>query len=201
MLYSLDEFPDVYADACLRDSQGTLMFLSVYGRDGVLMQMLSALELGVSGGGVSHIHLVNQEGDRHLASVGDAKRLAKHAARLPRQNLFGQLNQVWIYDKALQTLDRANRIGYVMSRQAADANAAADDVWQLIKTLSPVALQEHWRDELIAWCRDRDALQMVGDSHLYQPLGAICAWRVSLTDHFVSHISQAVREQRLTLSA
>lgn len=45
-LYQIEEFSDIWADACLRDSEGRLMFLSVYGRDGVLMQMLAAFELG-----------------------------------------------------------------------------------------------------------------------------------------------------------
>ena len=47
-LYQIEEFSDIWADACLRDSEGRLMFLSVYGRDGVLMQMLAAFELGAS---------------------------------------------------------------------------------------------------------------------------------------------------------
>ena len=60
-LYQIEEFSDIWADACLRDSEGRLMFLSVYGRDGVLMQMLAAFELGASQRGVNQIHLVGKE--------------------------------------------------------------------------------------------------------------------------------------------
>ena len=60
-MYRIEEFPDVWADACLRDSEGDLMFLSAYGRDGALMQMLAAFELSSSERGTDHIHLVGKD--------------------------------------------------------------------------------------------------------------------------------------------
>ena len=51
-LYQIEEVSDIWADGGLRDSEGRLMFLSVYGRDGVLMQMLAAFELGAAQRGV-----------------------------------------------------------------------------------------------------------------------------------------------------
>ena len=75
-MFRMEEFPEVWADACLRDSEGRLMFLSVYGRDGSLMQLLAAFELGrQSERGVDCIYLVGQEGERHRVDIADAKRL------------------------------------------------------------------------------------------------------------------------------
>jgi len=118
-LYQIEEFSDIWADACLRDSEGRLMFLSVYGRDGVLMQMLAAFELGASQRGVNQIHLVGKDGERHRVDVGDVKRLDKHAGKLPRQNLFGPLNQMWLFDRGMRSPDRANRIGWALHQSSA----------------------------------------------------------------------------------
>ncbi len=197
-LYQIEEFSDIWADACLRDSEGRLMFLSVYGRDGVLMQMLAAFELGASQRGVNQIHLVGTDGERHRVDVGDVKRLEKHAGKLPRQNLFGPLNQMWLFDRGMQTPDRANRIGWALHNSCAGRRSAeqADDyrnrLWQLVNLLSPVALQEHWREPVFDWCRDKQAIQAL-DSTLYPALGNMTATRVSLSDHFTAFISDSVR--------
>ena len=199
MLYTIEEFPDIYCDACLRDSEGKLMFLSVYGRDGVLMQMLSALELGAPTG-VTAMHLVNPEGARHTVLIGDTKRLGKFAAKLP-DSLFGQLKQTWVYDKALQEPDRANRIGFVLSHSAAGAPVdSSDAAWKLIRELSPVALHDKWKEPILDWCRSRSALEEVSKVTT-EPLGSVRAWRVSLTDHFLAFISRGVRERTLRLGA
>ncbi|MCL1962056.1 MAG: hypothetical protein FWG56_09865 [Desulfovibrionaceae bacterium] len=201
-LYRIEEYPEIWADACLRDSEGRFMFLSLYGRDGSLMQFLAAMELGESERGVQRFHLQAADGQRHLVDVGGAQRLAKHAGKLPRQNLFGPLNHLWVFDKSLQTPDQANRIGWALHSTAAgrqETTGLADRVWQLINALSPVALQDHWREPVLSWCRNKGATQLM-DSSLYPALGPVQAMRVSLTDHFTAFISQEVRQRRLLLT-
>ena len=215
-MYQIEEFPEVWADACIRDAEGRFLFLSMYGRDGSLMQFMAAMQLGAKEGGVQRFHLVGAGGYRHQAEVGGADRLSKHTARLPKQNLFGPLSQMWIYDKSLQAPDRVNRIGWALHRQLpegspggvlADAatvlQTAGDQLreraWQLIKSLSPVALQDHWRGEILSWCSEKAATQTMG-SDLYPVLGQVHAMRVSLTDHFLTFISDGVRAGRLRLS-
>ena len=207
-MYQIEEFPEVWVDACIRDAEGRFLFLSMYGRDGSLMQFMAAIQLGTKEGGVQRFHLVAAGGELHQAEVGGADRLAKHSARLPKQNLFGPLSQMWIYDKSLQTPDRVNRIGWALHRQlsevGADMQPAGDQLceraWQLIKNLSPVALQDHWRGEILTWCMEKAATQTMG-SDLYPVLGQVHAMRVSLTDHFLTFISDGVRAGRLRLSS
>ena len=207
-MYQIEEFPEVWVDACIRDAEGRFLFLSMYGRDGSLMQFMAAMQLGTKEGGVQRFHLVGAGGERHQAEVGGADRLSKHSARLPKQNLFGPLSQMWIYDKSLQTPDRVNRIGWALHRQLSEAGAdmqtAGDQLrkraWQLIKSLSPVALQDHWREEILSWCTEKAATQTMG-SDLYPVLGQVHAMRVSLTDHFLTFISDGVRAGRLRLSS
>ena len=200
-MFQVEEFPEIWVDACLRNSDGRLMFLSLYGRDGSVMQFLAALELGRTERGVDRFHLVNGA-QRHPTDVESTDRLAKQSVRLPRQNLFGQLSHMWLYDKALQTPDRANRIAWVMSQRAAsDDNqgvaAGIERVWRTVLDLSPVALLDHWRDPLLSWCREKRAIEALDDP-VYPAIGRIEATRVSLSDHFVQFVSDGVRSGLLT---
>ena len=61
-MYRIEEFPEVWADACLRDGEGRFMFLSIFGRDVSLMQLLAAIELGSDSSGVKRFHLLSPDG-------------------------------------------------------------------------------------------------------------------------------------------
>ncbi|MBU4281089.1 MAG: hypothetical protein KKG49_16375 [Gammaproteobacteria bacterium] len=198
-MYRIEEFSEIWADACLRNSDGRLMFLSYYGRDGSVMQFLASLELGHTERGLNRFHLVGADGQRHPVEVSGTERLGKHAARLPRQNLFGPLTHNWIYDKTLQSPDRANRIAWVMHRPGDAARCAPNEVntlydkaWQVMSDLSPVALLDHWREPCLDWCREKRAVELLDDP-VYPALGQVMAMRVSLSDHFVQFVSDGVR--------
>lgn len=202
-MYRIEEFPEVWADACLRDDEGRFMFLSIYGRDGSLMQLLAACELSAGERGIKRFHLLAPDGTRHRTEVGDVQRLTKRTSRLPRQNLFGPISHMWLFDAALQTPDRVNRIGWALHHasgaHAQDADALLQEcAWRLINSLSPVALLDHWRQPVIEWCQEKGAMQLAG-SRLYPALGPVQAMRVSLTEHFTRFISCGVREGRLRL--
>lgn len=203
-LYRIEGFADLWADACLRSDEGQLRFLSFYGRDSSIMQFISAMELGAKAAeGIQRFHLV-QGASRHLVEVGSVEGMGKFSTRLPRQNLFGPVSQMWIYDKSLQEIDKANRIGWVIHHEQQSHRADADrldaQVWELVKNLSPVALLDHWREPLIEWCLDRKAVQEIG-SDLYPRLGPIRGVRVSLSDYFLEHVSHCVRQGAITLTS
>ena len=204
-MYQLEEFPELWADACLRNSEGRLMFLSFHGRDTSVMQFISALELGASHEkGADRFHLVDGVGTRHAVDVVDTKRLGKHSARLPRNGLFGPLSHTWLFDKALRVPDRANGIAWVLHRHPAEQPdqadlARLDDlVWRTLADLSPVAVLAHWRQPILDWCRERLAISAL-DDRAYPALGPVQAVRISLSAHFVEFISQAVSRGDLSL--
>ena len=60
-MYYVEEFPEVWADACVRDSEGRFLFLSVFGRDGSLMQFIAAMELEGKERGVSRFNLIDKD--------------------------------------------------------------------------------------------------------------------------------------------
>lgn len=217
-LFKLEEFPELWADACLRNSEGRLMFLSFYGRDTSVLQFIAALELGAQHDkGVDRFHLVDGQGQRHAVDVMGAQRLDKHAARLPRNGLFGPLSHLWLFDKALRQPDRANGIAWVMhhcghrlgpqapqagtgvGHQAGPTNDAARDdlVWRTLVDLSPVAVLPHWRTPVLAWCRKRLAIAPL-DDRAYPALGPVQAIRISLSANFLAFISQAVHDGTLS---
>lgn len=208
-MYRIEEFPEVWVDACLRSSEGRLMFLSAYGRDGSLMQLMAALDLGgAERGGADRFHLVNSQGARHPVDVNGTSRLNKHTGRLPKQNLFGPLSHMWLFDKTLQQEDKANRIAWVLqhaevpavepslapgnSLPALNHGVMSDRVWQTLVRLSPVALMEHWREPVMQWCLDKGAIDALNDP-VYPALGPVSAIRVSLSDHYLTIISDSVR--------
>ncbi len=199
-MYRIEEFSELWVDACLRNSDGRLMFLSFFGRDGSVMQLMAALELGKTERGLNRFHLIGPDGQRHPVDVEGTERLGKHAARLPKQNLFGPMSHNWIYDKTLISPDRANRIAWVMHRPVAggakhstdEMNALYDKAWNVMVDLSPVALLDHWREPCLDWCRDKRAVELLDDP-VYPALGQVMAMRVSLTEHFVKFVSDGVR--------
>lgn len=199
-MYRIEEFSELWVDDCLRNSDGRLMFLSYFGRDGSVMQFMAALELGKTERGLNRFHLVDGHGQRHPVDVEGTDRLGKHAARLPRQNLFGPMSHNWMYDKGLQNPDRANRIAWVMHRPADgekqapnEVSALFDKAWNVMVDLSPVALLDHWRKPCLEWCREKRAVELLDDP-VYPALGQVMALRVSLSDHFVQFVSDGVRD-------
>ncbi|MFZ7310975.1 hypothetical protein [Comamonas jiangduensis] len=201
-MFKVVEFPDVWADACIRDSDGRFMFLSVYGRDVSLMQFLAAMELAGKERGINRFTLVGSDERKHSVDVAGTDRLAKHSVRLPKQNLFGPISQMWIFDKGVQEVDRVNRIGYALNIASKERRDGRQELtkkaWQLIKNLSPVALLDHWQLAVLDWCMSKEAVTELGTT-LYPVLGNVGAMRVSLSDYFVEFISEGVRTGVLTL--
>ena len=125
-MYKLLEVSDIFADACVRDDGGNLLFASLYGRDGALLQLMSAFSLKRDAGGLDGFTLVDDAGERHVVSVPDVDRLDKLSGRLPKANLFGNLAHTWLYDKRLVKRDYVNRIAWVI-----DETSETKEFWKL----------------------------------------------------------------------
>ncbi|MBD7959345.1 hypothetical protein [Comamonas avium] len=194
-LHRIEGFADLWVDACLRNEEGDLVFLSFYGRDASAMQFISSLELGKQDGGITDFNLVDALGKRQLVYAGAVERLGKHSGRLPKQNLFGPLSHLWIYDKRLQEIDKVNRIAWVIDQQL-DAQVLEQCAWAMVKSLCPVALLDDWRQPLMSWGYAQGAISELGQGR-YPRIGSVRALRVSITDHFLRFVSQLVRERVL----
>jgi hypothetical protein len=201
MLFKLKELSDLYADACVRDETGRLMFLSLYGRDTAIQQLLAAFTLKVTEGGLDSFHLQDPAGESYLVHVGDADRLEKFTGKLPRDNLFGNLVHLWLYDPALVRPDRSNRVAWVLVDGIDDPSnqteAIWSQVWGLYKLLSPVPLLDTWKQAVLSRTGD-EVVTLMGETP-YPPLGRIAGARVGLPDQFPEIVSGMVKAGDLAL--
>lgn len=153
-MFKIVEMSDLFVDACVRDEAGQLLFMSCYGRDTALQQLLAAFQLKSSSGGLDWFRLEGATSPTRAETVfvGDPGRLEKFSGRLPRENLFGNLVHSWIYDPAVLRADFSNRSAWVVDPVAWSENLRDQlraRVWQTYQTLSPVPLLEHWCEPLL----------------------------------------------------
>ncbi|MBR8024563.1 hypothetical protein KDX27_28065 [Burkholderia cenocepacia] len=202
MLYPIKELQDIFVDACVRASDGELVFVSVFGRDGAVQQLYAALHLGIQEGGIRQLTLLDPDNGQPLAAVpvGDPRRLDKYSGRLPKDNLFGNLVHTWIYDESLLAPAKAAGSAWLLvdrETQLHDEASLQARVWSLIEQLSPIPLLPHWHAKVL------DALGSQLVAHLdhtsYAPLGRIHASLITLPDGFAKAISEFVSSGKLTL--
>ncbi|MGH8549815.1 MAG: hypothetical protein ACRERU_14665 [Methylococcales bacterium] len=156
-LLSVNDVHGVYADAFVTDRSEHLLFGSFRGRDTSLQELLARLTLPVSEGGWSRLRLVDpDEPSRHReVSIGHAERLAKLTGRMPKSNLFGELAQVWLYDRQAAGPDLASRRALRICRSCAeDTNPErsalnSDPTWNLFKEVCHLPLLDAWRDRVV----------------------------------------------------
>lgn len=195
--FKVQQFPEIWVDACLRDSEGRFLFLSLFGRDNAVLQFMAAMELPRAEQGIDRFVLVDVAGREHPVDVGGADRLAKHTGRLPKNNIFGPVSHVWLYDASLTSPDRVNRHGWVLRHSAdsvdADASTAhlLDRAWEMMQSLSPVPLLDAWRGPLMQLAADTGMVRLLDDP-LFPPLGPIEGARVSLGQQFLPRLSEIV---------
>ncbi len=197
-LWQIEQFGDVFTDALVRNDSGHLMFMSIFGRDTAIQQLLAAFSLPVGNGGVDRIKLreVGETGTAQIAFVGDARRLTKLTGKLPGQPLFGVLSHVFIFDESIGLPDRANGTGWVLSA-GNDHGLHARQCWQMIRRLSSVPLLDRWRDAVIDALGPTIIVEM-DDSHTWGAIGRVKATRIDLGESFPMLISQLVKNRTLT---
>jgi hypothetical protein len=203
-MYKLMELSDLYSDACIRDETGRLMFISLYGRDTAILQLLAAMTLKDTEGGISTFRLSIKDCNNietiERVRVDASDRLQKHSGRLPNENLFGNLVHAWIYDPALIQPDKPNRSAwYVLNKKflRESEQEAMQGVWGLYKTLSPVPLLDDWMGAVIE--ATPTCVSNMSDCD-YSPIGNVTAIRVMLPEDFPEIISGMVKSRTIGLN-
>lgn len=191
-MFILQEQPDVFVDACAANHHAQLLFISVFGRDTSIQQLLARLHQTSSDGGVDDLSLCAQYGAQPLmkVAVGDPRRLDKVTGRMPRTGLLGNLVHAWIYDPALHTVDHAAQAAWIFNLRG-DDDAERATAWRLVKDLSPVPLIEAWRSAVL------DHITASGGFIRPQCLGTVHAVRIELNADFTQWVSDGVRSGRL----
>jgi hypothetical protein len=211
MLYKITEIADLFVDACLRNESGDLMFLSVYGRDTALQQFLAAMQLKQNEGGITRFSLkpadVNNEPASIFINVGNPDRFEKFSGRMPKENLFGNLSHLWIYDPVLIKPDKATKTGWVLLDQSLEQTPVNDHeaarsllnqgIWALYKKLSPVPLLEDW-EAAVTQTHNAICVTWMSETN-YPPIGQIAAARLVIDDEFSGLVSSMIKSGQIGL--
>ena len=202
MMLSIQHYPDLFVDACIRDESAELLFLSLFGRDTSMLQFFAAFSLKRSEGGLlegEQAVFTLLEGERpHSVFVTDSGRLDKLTGRLPQRNLFGNLTHTWLYDPQVMRPDHASRSAWLLSDRGNQAGDR-DRLWSLVKELSPLPLLDHWAQALLDGLGER-IVRPLSDFRA-PPIGRVGGFRVALGERFEDIVSAAVAQGVLTLDA
>lgn len=190
-LYTLDECLDLYADSFCIGRNRECLFLSLWGRDTALQELLARLTLPAADNGLDTIHLC--QGDtRHSMVFADMDRYSRRSARL-RQTRFGTLVHVWIFDQRCITPDRAN-LRSIAVLDEEDEHSVDERLWPRIQDLCPLPLLDHWQSPVMTLLHAQHAVLPAQFS-----LGPVRAWEISLdTNDLASHLSGMIRSGALT---
>ncbi len=147
-MMTLSAITDVYSDAYLADDSGSLLFLSVWGRDTALQELLARLQLPRSENGIREFTLASGE-FKKLVRVPNVDELDKATLGVGF-TIFGPLTQLWIYDKLALDPDPVNHRALMLHGVEKPM-----DPWPLVKTVCPLPLLDEWRECFLSRCRQR----------------------------------------------
>ncbi|MBX8588626.1 hypothetical protein K5D56_04465 [Pseudomonas cichorii] len=170
LLYQIDEFPDLYVDACVCDEQRNLVFFSAWGRDTALQEFFARLTLGRADGGIDQFHLLIN--DQRLPVFPNPDLLEKRTTRQYPGTLFGSLLHLWLFDRRCAVPDQANHFAYALIHQDQEP---LQRLWPLVTRTCPLPLLQHWR---------KPVMQVLVDYGMLAPLvgalGTVKVWRLAI---------------------
>lgn len=149
-LYLVDGVHGLYVDAAAWDEGSReLFFISLWGRDTAIQELLARLSLPSEQGGFSAFNLTRaDQGGKVLVRVSNPQVLAKMSGRMPAANVFGEIAHTWIYVPLALRPDYAGRraLRIIRAEAGADGEAAeADAAWALLQEVSHLPLLDGWR--------------------------------------------------------
>jgi hypothetical protein len=193
-LMEVVEAPGLFADALLTDERGSLLFISLWGRDTAVQELLARMTLGNDEGGIRTLH-VNAVDGPQAVHLDRMPCMDKHTGRMPPRNLFGDLIQLWVYDKLAIEPDRANRRALMLQRPDDPDAVLQERLWNLVREVCHLPLLAEWREPVLA---------MLELNAWMQPLQgrSIAAWRLELGDpKLEQEISLRIRRRELRLNS
>lgn len=188
-LMSINEAPGVYADALLRDERGSLLFCSLWGRDTAIQELLARLSVSIEEGGLRSLRLEGPQGTETI-HIDRMPSIEKLTGRLPPKNLFGNLVQLWLFDRLAIEPDRANRRALLLQRQTQDADTA---LWALVRNVIHVPLLDAWKDVVL------DVFQQRGWIRWLRGINVDAVFVDLSADDVEAEVSRLVRERRLSI--
>ena len=157
-LHAIEGFSQLYADAVVSDDRSRLLFLSVWGLDTAIQELLARLSLPGVKGGIRELMINTTPGESVWHSIADPDDLQKLTGRsaYPAAHVRG-LVQLWLYDSLAAQLDYAAHRGLLLRQHGEADEAFASRYWAAIQAICPVPLLAAWHDviqtfEGYGWC-------------------------------------------------
>lgn len=166
----LGEVPHIMSDGYICDERRSLIFLSVWGRDTAVQELLARLTLK-NEDALTQLTLTDASLNEHIIFPGNTDNLDKRASR-HSQTRFGTLVHAWLFDKRCLTPDRANGNAFLLLRR--DDPQWRERVWTLLNETTTLPLLEHWRDRVLTLLQTSQMLIPVGG------YGDLSGWQLSL---------------------
>lgn len=187
-LFTITSIDGVYVDAFLTDESNRLVFISLWGRDTALQELLARLQLPKSENGIRDFHLLGQDGQRHFVTVPNVDDLEKNTFKTGN-TIFGVMTQMWIYDRLSIKADMTNHRAIMLYRMS----DPQPDPWPLIKTVCPLPLLDHWRDVFIAKCFEKQWIRLLENGH------DMSGYQVHIGDDVEDVVSDLIHSQQIAL--
>lgn len=154
----LDCISTVFCDALLTNDKGELMFMSVWGRDTTISELLARFTLPDHDDGIRSF-TAHGDGCEMRVSVPSAKLLEKQQGRAPN-SLFGDLVQLFLFHRTMKQPDKVNREAWVPYRTDASASSPPD-VWPLVMETCHVPLLDDWREPVLQAFAEREWISRI----------------------------------------
>lgn len=173
-MHVVRDLPQLHCDAAVWDHSGTLVFLSLWGRDTILQQFIAELSMPVAEGGRSDL-VLGQGSETVRLGVPPKDWIAKLTGRAPATVLIAGLTQVWIHDRRAsdRSLHRGSRC-FVLSRTD-ESSQHPQRVWQALRQVATVPLLDTWASPILeafgeaGWIQTLPALGQVIGTELRLP--------------------------------
>lgn len=179
----------LFADAVIFNEDGRLLFLSAFGRDTAVQELLARLSLPAG----DRLRLSNLWISRH----GDAyeplaaRDLQKIMGRVP-DSIFGKLVHLFLYDPVCAEPDRESRTASLLVPHGSDSTMP---LWQLVRQVSHLPLLDHWRAPLL------EQLTATGMIRPLESLGRLQGFGVELANGYEDLVSGLVQSGVLSAEA
>lgn len=156
ILWRLDEAPELFLDSYVADGDNAV-FLSLWGRDTAIHELMAKLTLPMTEGGWDSLTL---KGDQPVHLHLNRDRLNKRTTRTYRQTRFGSLLNLWLFDQRCQDPDRANRQCYAIFNERDARQDKSAMLWSRLQDLAAFPLLDHWRPTVVQLLLEHGAIRM-----------------------------------------
>ncbi|MFP1817328.1 hypothetical protein ACLEC2_16245 [Lonsdalea quercina] len=191
-LLRLNACPHIMADAYVCDERRSLAFLSVWGRDTAIQELLARLTLK-NEEALTQLTLTDVALHEHTLFPGNTDNLNKRTSR-HGQTRFGTLVHLWLFDKRCQIPDRVNHQAILLT--AKDDPLWRQRAWALLRETCSVPLLDHWQTSVLEILRTSQMLAPLPGSY-----GSLSGWRLSVDVPLLTELmSQAISRGELRTS-